>query len=234
MTGPSPHDLVLSSGFLAFARQAGFLAAVEEAGLPVDGVCGTSSGALAGALWASGLPAAAVAEELSRRQPWQLMGWNPAFWRGLFSMRAVIEILDDLLPETFAELPRPFAVGVRLPDGRHGLVTEGPLAPAVAASCAMPGVFAPVPLSVGPCQDGGAVDRVGLGPWRAWRGPARPTLVHHVDRTAGAEVDLDPAGAVVVRTPRSGARFWDLGDFDGQLEEARQRTAEALAAVGLV
>ena len=49
MNGPR-YDLVLSSGFLAFARQAGFLEAVEQLGLAVDGVCGTSSGALAGAL----------------------------------------------------------------------------------------------------------------------------------------------------------------------------------------
>ena len=51
------RDLVLSSGFLAFAAQCGFLQAVEESGIAVDGVCGTSSGALAGALWASGWPA---------------------------------------------------------------------------------------------------------------------------------------------------------------------------------
>ena len=46
-------DLVLSSGFLAFARHAGFLRAVEQLELPVEGLCGTSSGALSGALWAA-------------------------------------------------------------------------------------------------------------------------------------------------------------------------------------
>ena len=47
-------DLVLSSGFLAFARHVGVLRAVERSGQDVTGVCRTSSGALVGALWAAG------------------------------------------------------------------------------------------------------------------------------------------------------------------------------------
>ena len=62
-------DLLLSSGFLAFGRQAGFLAAVEEVGLEVGAVQGTSSGALAGSLWAAGVPAAEIFVELTARSP---------------------------------------------------------------------------------------------------------------------------------------------------------------------
>lgn len=47
-------DLVLSSGFLAFAYHSGFLEAVAEAGIRVRGVMGTSSGALSGALYSAG------------------------------------------------------------------------------------------------------------------------------------------------------------------------------------
>lgn len=47
-------DLVLSSGFLAFAYHAGFLEAVSDAGITVRGVMGTSSGALAGSLFCAG------------------------------------------------------------------------------------------------------------------------------------------------------------------------------------
>jgi predicted acylesterase/phospholipase RssA len=38
-------DLILSSGFLAFARHVGVLKVIEEKGIVVDGICGTSSGA---------------------------------------------------------------------------------------------------------------------------------------------------------------------------------------------
>ncbi len=224
-------DLVLSSGFLAFARQAGFLTAVEESGLQVDGVCGTSSGALAGALWAAGMPAAQIADELSARAPIRLFrpSWTP--WRGLMSLDHVQSLLREWLPATFADLDRPFGVGVRCPDGRADVICSGSLPEAVAASCAIPGVFTPVIVDGIQLQDGGVVDRTGLDAWRVHRGQ-RPTVLHLVERSGGGTEPQGPmpAEVCVVRTPRSGARFWDLGDFLGQLEEARVATTEAIGA----
>lgn len=52
--GGEAHDLVLSSGFLAFAGHSGFLQAVEDSGVKVAGVMGTSAGALAGSLYCAG------------------------------------------------------------------------------------------------------------------------------------------------------------------------------------
>jgi predicted acylesterase/phospholipase RssA len=225
-------DLVLSSGFLAFARQAGFLAAVEDAALEVGGVCGTSSGALAGSLWAAGMPAAQIARELSAQAPIRLFrpSWTP--WRGVMSLGHIVERLRDWLPPTFADLDRPFGVGVRYPDGSAGVLTSGPLPEAVAASCAIPGVFTPVHVAGVPLQDGGVVCRTGLDAWRAIR-DARPTLLHLVGRSGnGAEpVGPAPEGVCIVRTPRSHARFWDLGDFAGQMDEARRLTSDEIAKV---
>jgi predicted acylesterase/phospholipase RssA len=222
-------DLVLSSGFLAFARQAGFLSAVEAAGLEVDAVCGTSSGALAGAMWVAGLPASSIATHLSEKMPLRSMRPHLRPWRGALSMRGVIAQLRAWLPPRFEDLPRPFAVGVRAPDGSAQLIRSGPLPEAVAASCAIPGVFAPVMVGGVPYQDGGVVDRTGLGAWSAVRG-RRPTLVHLVQATSqGLEPSLGlPPEVRIVRTPRSGARFWDLGDFAGQQEEARRLTTAVL------
>jgi predicted acylesterase/phospholipase RssA len=225
-------DLVLSSGFLAFARQAGFLAAVETSDLEVDGICGTSSGALAGSLWAAGMSAAEIARELSAQAPIRLFrpSWTP--WRGLMSLGHIIERLRDWLPPTFADLARPFGVGVRYPDGSAGVLTSGPLPEAVAASCAIPGVFTPVCVAGVPLQDGGVVCRTGLDAWRATR-DAPHTLLHLVDRSGnGAEpVGPAPEGVCVVRTPRSQARFWDLGDFLGQMDEARRLASDEIAKV---
>jgi hypothetical protein len=64
-------------------------------------------------------------------------------------------------------------------------------------------------------------------PWRAWRGD-RPVLVHLVDRSAGR----DPVGVLdglrVVRTPRSGATFWSLGDVSGGVALAKERALALL------
>lgn len=222
------RDLVLSSGFLAFARQAGFLAAVEDAQVPVDGVVGTSSGALAGSLWCAGLPAADIAAELSSRRPLALCSPHLAPWRGLFRMDAVIAHLSQLLPATFEELPRPFGVGV-VRDGRHALITSGPLPQAVAASMAIPRLFVPIQLG-GACSDGAFQDRTALDAWRAHRGDI-DVLVHLVDASSGSDTGSDVSTVPVVRTPRSFATLWSLGDFDGQLAEARQLTHAVLAGL---
>lgn len=222
------RDLVLSSGFLAFARQAGFLAAVEEAGVAIDGVVGTSSGALAGSLWCAGHSAARIADELSARRPLALCRPHAAVWRGLFTMDAVMDHLSGLLPARFEDLPRPFGVGV-VRGGRHHLITTGPLVPAVAASMAIPRLFVPIDLG-GACSDGAFADRTALDAWRAHRGPV-DVLVHLVDASSGADTGSDVSREPVVRTPRSFASLWSLGDFTGQLAEARERTHAVLAAL---
>lgn len=222
-------DLVLSSGYLAFAAQAGFLAAVEDAGLEVGGVCGTSSGALAGALWVAGLPAERVLEELTSTRPLRRVLPSARPWRGLLSMGPVIRQLRSLLPATFEELPRPFAVGV-CAGREHRLVRSGPLPEAVAASCAVPGLFAPVELDLGPCSDGGFRDRTALTAWRAARGEV-PVLLHLVDRSAGAAVDDDLTGVHVVRSPRSGASLWSLGDVRARFDATRREASRVLSEV---
>ena len=216
-------DLILSSGFLAFARHVGVLRAIERLGLPVDGVCGTSSGALVGALWSAGMNSHEIEERLSAQTPISMMHIHGAPWRGLFDMRSVIRQLTEWLPPTFEALEHPFGVGVMNAEGESRVLCSGPLVPAVAASCAIPFVFAPVCVQNQWYRDGGAVDRTGLCAWRERRG-IRPTLLHLVDRTGGAPTVMQdiPEDVRVIRTRRSGAQFWSLGDFARQVAEAEQ------------
>jgi len=224
------HDLLLSSGFLAFARHVGVLQAVEARRVHVDAVVGTSSGALVGALWAAGLPAAELERLVAARRPFDLMGWHAAVWRGAFSLDPLVAWLEDLLPPTFADLRRPFAVGVVASGGGAALLREGPLARAVAASCAIPGVFVPVELGGALYRDGGVVDRLMVAPWRAWRGD-RPAIAHLVDRTGGKDADTPLTGLALIRTPRSGASFWSLGDVVAGAALARERADAVLAGL---
>ena len=224
---PEVHDLVLSSGFLAFGRHCGFLDAIEDAvaaeRIAVGGVCGTSSGAMVGALWAAGWSARRIADELATRPPLRWMKVSATPWRGLFAMDRVIDHLDRLLPDRIEDLPVPFAVGVVDTSGEPTLLTEGPLAAAVAASCAMPTVFTPVTIGEAPYFDGGAKDRIGLAAWRRLR-PERPTLVHLVQRSAGPASGPLPDDVRVVHSGRSGATFLSLGDLYAQAEETRTAT----------
>lgn len=225
-------DLLLSSGFLAFGRHIGALAAIEGRGLAVDGVFGTSSGALVGALWAAGLRSAQIHAELGRVVPLTFMAPHWAVHRGLVSIRPVIARLERLLPSTFEELDRPFGVGVRGGDGRFRFVTTGPLPTLVAASCAMPVIFAPVVVDGEPLADGGAVDRLGAGPHRALRGAGR-RLIHRVARSAGVDVAADLGDDIVLESPRSGAQFWSLGDVAAQARESELRAVQVFDRLGI-
>ena len=66
-------------------------------------------------------------------------------WKGgILSLDPTVERLRQLLPATFEELPIPLAVGVVDKTGKHSLVRSGPLPEAVAASAAIPMIFAAV------------------------------------------------------------------------------------------
>lgn len=233
LTPPPPSALHLAS-FLAFAYHAGFLAAVEDAGLRVGGVMGTSAGALAGALYAAGHSPADVASILSERPPASYLTAHGRAWRGIFRLDAAIERLSQLLPATFEELRCPLAVGVVDAAGLHRTLSSGPLPSAVAASFAIPGLFVPIyvpGLDGGPFADGGVADRVGLAPYRRAVVPTtRRTLVHLIERSSrfsGAD-DVEEGGVIVVRSPRAAQSLWRLKDFGEQQAAARARAAEAL------
>ncbi len=223
------RDLVLSSGYLAFSRQVGFLSAVESSGIEVSGVCGTSSGALAGAMFAAGYTAREIARELSANLPIVHLRPNPWFWQGAMSLDAMVARLRVLLPPTFADLEVPLGVGVITLQGSPLILTGGPLPEAVAASCAIPRMFAPVRVGEVWYADGGVVDRTALGAWRRFRGE-RPALVHLVERSRTGSF-ADTGEHPVVHSPRTRASFLSFGDFEGELAETRRRALDQLSAL---
>ena len=230
----APVDIVLSSGFLCFSRHCGFLDALQQSQLSVAAYVGTSSGALAASMAAAGADADAVAEELSRTRP--LASCRPSVtpWRGAFSTRALRKRISRVLPATFEELGKPLGVGVYdRATGEPRLVTSGDLPRAVAASCAVPGLFAPVRLGGALYLDGGAVDRTFLALHKAWR-PERRAVCHLVKNDGVELVQRDGIidGVYVVKTPRANAKLWGLGDFEGERKAAEELpTGGPLAAL---
>ncbi|CAG9466019.1 unnamed protein product [Pedinophyceae sp. YPF-701] len=238
-------DVVLSSGWMAFARHAGFLQAVEDTGLRINSLCGTSAGAMTGALYAAGYSPRRVAEELMRVPPIKLLKPGlPDVWNGAFIMEPAIERLRELLPATFEELDMPLVIGVVDSDGKHRLVSSGSLPEVVAASACVPKVFQPVHvpgLPNGPFVDGGAVDRVALRPWRELRAstssddePELPVLVHVITRSSpysGVDDISEEPALAVVRSPKSGFNLWDGASdvYWGQMEDSYRRAREEVA-----
>ena len=237
---PKSPDIILSSGFLCFSSHAGALQALEAAGLTdsQSAVVGVSSGALAAAMLASGRGAADIGEQLSAQRPIKLVRPTITPWRGLCSTRALERRMRELLPATFEELERPLALGVfEAGTTKAELITSGDLPRAVAASCAVPFIFAPVKSGGRRLADGGAVDRTMTAAWRSWR-PGRQAVVHLICREEYIDADtfsprdgIDSTdGLTLVRTARAKASFLSLGDFDLEVEAARATAAAQLTA----
>jgi NTE family protein len=163
--------LALGSGGIRGFAHAGVLAALTDEGIPIDLVAGTSAGAVAGALWLRGMQPADLTD-LGRAMRETVTGNLPSFHvspRALVAGRRMLAYLRERLgPHTLIEdLDKPFAVAVTDLDThepRH--LDAGPLADAVAASAAVPGVFPAVSIGGHRYVDGGASDPVPVGALR--------------------------------------------------------------------
>lgn len=220
-------DIVLSSGFLAFARHIGFRRACVEKGIEVTGICGTSSGSVVGALWANGCSEEDMIDLLHVPRPLDVIDFHWQIWKGAFQFHTFKERLRSVLPSRIEDLPIPFGVGLCTMDRQAIMVTEGNLVDAIAASCAVPYMFCPMPFEGAFYRDGGFADRIGVKQWKAVRSnQTEPLMAHIIDRSNGVANEEGLEGVSVVRTPRSFASLFSMGDFVGQIEEATILTQE--------
>ncbi|HEX4405769.1 MAG TPA: patatin-like phospholipase family protein [Polyangia bacterium] len=157
----APFTLTMSSGFFGFYAHAGVLSVLEDEGLPPARACGSSAGALVTGLWASGVPAAQIRDELLRLRREHF--WDPRPGFGLLRGDLFSALLASIMPaKTFEQCRVPLAVSVFDLGARRTVVLRaGALAPAVHASCAAPVLFQPVRIGGRRCLDGGILDRPG-------------------------------------------------------------------------
>lgn len=161
-----PFTLMLGAGFFGFFSHAGFLQALEAAGLRPRRVIGCSAGALAGGLWSSGLTGDELAQELLslRREEF----WDPGLpLGGLLKGRKFNRKLQQVLARSGArhlhECRVPFTAIVHdVVRRRTVAMSEGPIDLAIQASCTVPLMFRPVWVQGRLLVDGGVSDRVGM------------------------------------------------------------------------
>lgn len=137
--------LALSGGAARGIAHVGVLQVLEEGGIPVSCIAGTSAGSLAGAVYAAGIRGQRLLD-LAFDVRWRDVGrpvWSPA---GFFSFAPLESYLGRLLGDrTFAQLEMPYAaVAADLLTGQAVALTEGLVALAVRASCSVPVLVTPV------------------------------------------------------------------------------------------
>ena len=153
--------LALGGGAVRGMAHLGVLTVLEREAIPIDFVAGTSVGALVGALYCAGLSAAEL-EYIGSKFRWR--DFIRPVWpgKGLVSFERLGELLVKLLGDvTFADLEIPFAaVATDIHTGEMIILDEGPLAPAVVASCSVPGLAEPVQIGRHTLCDGGIVNNL--------------------------------------------------------------------------
>lgn len=156
--------LALSSGAAKGFAHIGVIQVLEEHGIEVDVVAGSSMGAYVGSLWAHGNDGAEL-ERLARELEGRWALWtliDPVFppRQGLMRGFAVKKrLMRSLGHACFADLARPLRiVASNLATLERVVFSSGEVAAAVHASSAVPGICVPVTLGGETYIDGGIVD----------------------------------------------------------------------------
>jgi len=137
--------LALSGGAARGIAHIGVLQYLEERNIKPCCIAGTSAGSIVGAYYCSGRSISEIKSIVSE------MSWKDLFKltiprKGLIKISRFLAMLEEQLGDTtFDQLKIPLIVNaVDLISGEEVLFTEGSVARAVAASCAIPGIFTPI------------------------------------------------------------------------------------------
>ena len=137
--------VALGGGFARGIAHVGVLKVLEEEGIPVRVIAGTSVGALIGAAYCSGLSIAELEEVAHRVRFTTFARWTLSRFGFANTDRMTSFLTRILKVKTFEELRIP--LGITATDFNTGAGTvfcAGSLIEPVRASCAYPGMFLPV------------------------------------------------------------------------------------------
>lgn len=158
--------LALGSGAARGLAHIGVLKVLEDEGILVDLIAGTSIGAALGALYAAGVSVHRM-EEVMRDLDWRTLARliDPTLpTSGLMDGKRVSTFLEQLLPvSTFEELRIPLAItATDVETGEALIIRKGNLLEGLRAAIAFPGIFTPVPFGERFLVDGGLTNPVPL------------------------------------------------------------------------
>ena len=183
--GSQGISIALGGGGVRGFAHLGLLKVLREEGIPVEAIAGTSAGALAACVFAFGLPLRPepVLEALSDLGHLLARGGALTRWRRFLTISRrlalvdgevlVIALLSLFGERRLEESDIPVAVvAADLCSGEVVALREGPVARAVAYSCAIPGIFPPFEHEGRLLVDGAVVEKVPVSVARSLGGGA--------------------------------------------------------------
>jgi NTE family protein len=153
--------LVLSGGGARGVCHLGVIKALEEAGVTVDYISGTSAGSIIGALYSYGYTPDEILHIIvstsffrSIRLSWTLTG--------LLKLDGLRDLILKYIPEnTFDALKIPLTLAAtELKKGQVKYFAQGELMGPLLGSCCVPAVFNPISIEGGLYVDGGILDNL--------------------------------------------------------------------------
>lgn len=153
--------LALSGGGARGCAHIGVIKALEEAGIKIDYVAGTSIGSLIGAIYAMGK--IDELEKILKALTWQkvIKYFDPVMpKKALFEGKKIVKLLERIIPGAdFKNTSIPFiAIATDLLTGKEIRLQKGKLINAIRASIAIPGIITPAKINRRELIDGGVIN----------------------------------------------------------------------------
>jgi len=159
-----PVGLALGSGAARGLAHIGVLKYLEDAGVKIGWIAGSSIGALVGAAYSAGISSYDMIQ-IVEHLDWKFMvkHFSPTFaTRGMVSGHSLTSFFHSLFGNVKIEdLKIPFrAIATDIHTGERVVISKGSLVDAVRASISIPVVFQPTIIAKHTLVDGGLVDPV--------------------------------------------------------------------------
>jgi NTE family protein len=153
--------LALSGGAARGIAHIAVLEVLEQDGIPIQAIAGTSAGSVIGALYAAGMPLPEIKRTLLNAK-WQDVLKLTIPKQGMISSEGIYRFMEKILPvKKFSSLSLPFAaVATDLKTAEKVVITTGSIARAVQASCSLPIIFTPTEISRKVLVDGGVASQI--------------------------------------------------------------------------
>ncbi len=156
--------LVLSGGSAYGFAHIGVIKVLEENGINVDIVGGTSMGAIVGGLYASGITIEKMEEILTKFSRKKIVDFNPFYFAddGLLFGNKVTKFIKKIIGDKNIEDCEKefFCIASDLASGKKVVMDNGHLTTAIRASMSIPGIYKPIRHKNMVLVDGGSSDNL--------------------------------------------------------------------------
>ncbi len=245
--------LALSGGAVRGIAHIAVLEVLEDEGIPIHSIAGTSAGSMIGALYAAGLTPLDI-RDIALKTSWKNL-FKPTIPKtGLVSSEGIFRFMDDILPiKKFSSLLIPFAaVATDLQTGEKVDITTGSVAKAVQASCSLPVIFTPTEINRRFLVDGGVASQVPVRTTREKLGAKTVIAVNvnyrgmetdHLDNLVSIAAHLSALWAsrnareeerladIVIQVDAKGVPLYDLSKARELLRRGRKAAEEKLPEI---